>query len=157
MPITWKNMDCVFWEVVFFSSLNFGRRLCNSVVGKQPIAVLPASKLSQWLSGNCQGHTLPEMKLNGIELLSVQIVIFWSRHNGVRTYDQAGLYHSACMGYCRSLMLYSRAFMDLSYVYRYVYVYNLILEILSKLNLWSLGDMRPQPGGPPSLSPMSRS
>lgn len=41
--------------------------------------------------------------------------------------------------------------------YRHVYVYNLILEILSKLNLWSLGDMRPQPGGPPSLSPMSRS
>ena len=119
-------MDCVFWEVVFFSSLNFGRRLCNSVVGKQPIAVLPASKLSQWLSGNCQGHTLPQMKLNGIELLSVQIVIFWSRHNGVRTYDQAGLYHSACMGYYRSLMLQSRAFMDLSYVYRYVYVYRVI-------------------------------
>ena len=120
-----KEQDCVFWEVTFFSFLNFWCRLCNSVVGKQPIAVLPPSKLSPWLSGNSQGHTLPWMKLNGIELLRLQIVIFWSRHSGVWTYDWPGLYHSACMGYYRSLMLYDRVFMDLSwYAYRVISLYD---------------------------------
>lgn len=57
--ISQKNMDCVFWEVGFFSSCSFWCWLCNSVVGTEPTAVLPPSKLSQRLSGNCQGHTLP--------------------------------------------------------------------------------------------------
>lgn len=54
-----KKTCTVYFGKPTFSRLSFfWRWLCNSVVGQQPTAVLPPSKLSHRLSGNYQDHTL---------------------------------------------------------------------------------------------------